>query len=535
MSAQDPWASNITVELGTNGQTQDPAPTPPKEQPVPQNMTNGTANGEAPKANPPAVDQTDKDKGNPESDTEDKSGDKPPEPDRVKLELPPGAEPPTMGFPKLVQRWYEFCQVENPASPGYLRVATPSAKELVLRVRLAQPMATQQPPQKQVQRDAAPVTKPVQGLPTEEPATEPPLPAMIVRARKKAAQKNKKLGFFGHLHRPFDGLRLWFWLMALASTRRMIHLFYRDILVEWEQGLNVFVGNKKGGTGKTPIAILIQLVLAWLTNKAVALLEFNPAGGHAQTRLGIQKTITFRQFLFDNDTSAIDTHEAFTAKVGAHGVFGNAYCISWNDKEHGSENKALTEKPTVKELTRIFRKITAIVHTTVVDQGNPLTGSWYRTAVKYNPTRSVAVIAFQLEQENSESDALLTLQTHIETDPTCADRSVLVITNFVGSWLWWRNRKIRREQIERCAFQFGVPKKRIVIVPRDAAFLTSKEIDPETGEQLPKVLDPRKLRLRTLLAAMRLLVVIARTSREFRENHTATEESQPALFGIEAA
>lgn len=107
MSAQDPWASTTTVELGTNGQSQDPAPTPPKEQPEPpkNNMTNETTGGAAPGATPPA-DQTDKDKG----------GNKPPEPDRIKLELPSGAEPPTMGFPKLVQRWYNFWQTEDPAN-----------------------------------------------------------------------------------------------------------------------------------------------------------------------------------------------------------------------------------------------------------------------------------------------------------------------------------------------------------------------------------------------------------------------------------
>lgn len=126
MSAQDPWASTTTVELGTNGQSQDPAPTPPKEQPEfpKNNMTNETTGGAAPGATPPA-DQTDKDKG----------GNKPPEPDRIKLELPSGAEPPTMGFPKLVQRWYNFWQTEDPANPGYLKVATPNAEEQAIRAK----------------------------------------------------------------------------------------------------------------------------------------------------------------------------------------------------------------------------------------------------------------------------------------------------------------------------------------------------------------------------------------------------------------
>ena len=356
-----------------------------------------------------------------------------------------------------------------------------------------------------------------------EEAPQPSLPAMIVRARRKAVSKEP--GFVHYLRRPFDGLQLTLWLVFGWGVRKLIHQRYGEILVEWQTGLNVLVGNKKGGSGKTPISVLILLVLAWLLDKVIVLLDCNPAGGHAETRLGIGKTATFHDFLFGKDLSAIRTHRALSEQVGSHGVFRNAYCISWNDEAHKADNTKLTEQPTEEQITNIFDEVTDKSHATVMDQGNPLTGSWYSAAVRYKPDRSVAVITFQLDQENSESDAHTTLTTHIETDPTCADRSVLVITNYVDHWWPFSARKARHEQIERCAFQFQIPKERIVIIPRDAAFVSSREIHPETGERLPKVLDPRKLRLRTLVAAMQLLVVIARTSRDFREAQTSQTHS----------
>lgn len=364
----------------------------------------------------------------------------------------------------------------------------------------------------------------------EELAKEPPLPAMLVRARKKAA-KPKNPGFVDYLRRPFDGLRLSFWLIFGWPFRKLIHQRYGEILVEWRTGLNVLVGNKKGGAGKTPISVLIVLVLAWLLDKAIVLLDCNPAGGHAVTRLGIKKTATFHELLLQKKLDAIESHRTLSETVGSHSVFRNAYCISWNDRAHKADNTKLTETPTEVELTTIFDKVTGKSHATVMDQGNPLTGDWYTAAVKYRPDKSVAVITFQLDQENSEGDAHQTLATHIETDPTCADRSVLVITNYVDRFWWWLPpaRKARHEQIERCAFQFQIPTYRIVIIPRDPAFLSSKEIDPETGELLPRVLDPRKLRLRTFAAAMELLVVIARTSRHFREIQAI--KSNPAPTG----
>ena len=360
-----------------------------------------------------------------------------------------------------------------------------------------------------------PVDKQEPGAPVPELAL--PVPVMLERARKKS-----KRTLPDHWQRPFDGLRLWTWVLSLSGLRKVINVRYRNILVEWREGLNILVGNEKGGSSKTSVSVLLWLLLAWLLDKTIVLLDFNPAGGHARYRGGISKTVTMRQFLFEKELAPIESHQALSEQVGAHETLRNAYCIDWNDKEHKHLKKRLTEEPTVEKIQAVLEQVSLVSHATIIDQGNPLTGSWYEAAVKYRPERSVAVVTFMLDQEFSEAGVVATIDAQNDTEPTGGDRTVLVVMNYVGAW--WRPsvRKRRREEIERLAYSYHIPKNRIVVIPRDTAFLNSDNIDQETGEKLPRVLDPRQLKLRTLAAGMKLLLVIALTSRQYRQLHPPT-------------
>ncbi|MGB4957065.1 MAG: hypothetical protein WBO49_01290 [Candidatus Saccharimonas sp.] len=231
-----------------------------------------------------------------------------------------------------------------------------------------------------------------------------------------------------------------------------------------------------------------------------------------------------RQFLFDEDFSSIASHRALSERVGTHRVFRNAYLIDWNDAAGRHLKKRLTEEPSSDAIQHVQRGVTNISHSTIVDQGNPLTGSWYKAPVTYRPERSVAVVTFMLDQEFSEDGVTATIDAHVEAEPTCRDRIVLVVMNYQGG------RKRRKEEVERLAYAHGIPKHRIVVIPHDPAFLNSNELDPETGKKLPRVLDPRQLRLRTLAAGMRLLLVIARTSSAYRVVH-GTPTPNPQLEG----
>lgn len=338
------------------------------------------------------------------------------------------------------------------------------------------------------------------------------VPAMLQRARKRS-QRTLFARFANYWQRPFDGLHQRAWLLANPVLRKFVKSYYRDILIEWREGLNVFVGNEKGGSSKTSVAVLVWLLLAWLLDKTIVLLDFNPAGGHARHRGGVGQTVSMGQFWFDKDFASIESHRALSQQVGTHEVFRNAYLIDWNSEQYKHLKKRLTEEPSVEEIQKVVRGVTNISHTTVIDQGNPLTGAWYLSAPTYRPERSVAVVTFMLDQEFSEDGVSATIDAHKEAEPTCGDRTVLVVMNYKGG------RKRRNEQIERLSYSYGIPASRIVVIPHDAAFLNSDEIDPDTGKKLPRVLDPRQLRLRTLAAGMRLLLVIARTSRHYRQLH----------------
>ncbi len=362
-----------------------------------------------------------------------------------------------------------------------------------------------------------------------EPDSKPePVPAMIARARKNARKPKPS-----NLRRPFDGLRLWPWLKALPmrALRSAICARYRDILQEWREGLNVIVSNEKGGSSKTSVAVMVWIMLAWLLGKAIALLNFNPAGDHARKRGGVGETASMAQFWFDKDTSVIKSHKAMSEGVGTNPVFNNAYLIDWSSSKYTSLETRLTEEPTVDFTQKIMRGVSNISHCVVVDMGNPLSGTWYLAPVTFDPERSVLLVTFMLHQDFSEDGAVKTIRTHVEADPTSHDRIVLVVMNYKHTGSWWRSlwpgyrKQVRNEQIDRLSKVEGIciPSNRIVVVPHDDAFNSTGEIDPETGKQLSRVLDPRQLRLQTLAAGMRLLQVIARTSREYRKLHPRLE------------
>lgn len=346
---------------------------------------------------------------------------------------------------------------------------------------------------------------------------------MVARARKNA--RNVKPS---SRKRPFDGLRLWPWLLAPTKLRKAIWARYGDILNEWREGLTVVVSNEKGGSSKTSVAVMVWLLLAWILDKTIVLLNFNPAGDHARKRGGVGETATMAQFWFDKDFGPIVSHQALSEQVGTHPVYRNAYMIDWISNKFDyleKPKKRLTEEPTTDAMGTVLETVDCASHSQVIDMGNPLTGTWYQTPVTYDPERSVLVVTFMLDQDFSEDGAVNTIDAHVEADPTSRDRIVLVVMNYKHTGSWWKSlwpnyrRRIRNEQIDRLskADGIGIPSNRIVVVPHDDAFNSTGAIDPETGKKLPRVLDPRQLRLRTLAAGMRLLLVIARTSREYRE------------------
>lgn len=487
MTHDDPWGSNTRVDIFAD-ESQALVPVPPEELPRPVDPNGNTPNGNLPsEENRPG--------NNPD---DNKPGDRPAHPattEQIKLRYPPGVELPTKGLPAFWLWYHEWRQTEDPANPGYLLVPDLSTKEKRMKS------------QSQSDADRTPV---------------PP------KTRVKSVQPTSEPTAIQALRRPFDGLRFWPWMMESRYVTSAIHRLFAIMNELVVTGLTFFVGGRKGASAKTTLVVALSTVMGWLLRISIIVMNFNPAGDHAKDRLGIKKTVTFRSLLIGG--FKINSHEEAVETVGNHPLFRNVYHYAWNDPEHRSDNERLAKDQSAASIVELVTDQLRHYGAGVIDMGQNLYDAWAVAALQVNPQKTVGLVTFRPNEENSEADAWTTYQEYLRIDPDFHDRFILVVSDFKSASSPWKTRKVKAALIKRCTERYELPKKRVVIIPHDPIFLPLPGVNPENGEQLIRVVDPRKFRLRTLMAFMNLLVVSAETSLDYRKHHpftpTSTQPSQ---------
>lgn len=344
------------------------------------------------------------------------------------------------------------------------------------------------------------------------------LPKLPQRQRKDPAAKPTRpqtegtvfSRFLNDLHAPLDGMSWFRWIVLLPRSKRLIQQAASAVEALWLlKGLNIVSGNKRGSAGKTQLVAALATILGWVTQKAVCAFDFNPNGGHILNRLGISlRKVFFRTLL--EDPTPIESHDALDeGLIGSHPDRGlhSVYCIGWNNPENSDKNTELNNLPEEK-VAELLKNARKPFHSTLIDLGNSLTDSWTRAAVKYDPERSVVLIPFNPHQEDSESDAKETFEAWKRHDPKVINRTIIVASGFQG--------RKPQELIERCAKWSGLPEERVVIIPFDPVFLSLKTSKADEMQPV-RVVNPKRFRLRTLLAYLKLLILIAEVSAAYRD------------------